>query len=148
VLNSFQTSGNSPGAARCQVGILGFGLAGSASARRLTGLDSIPSLELTLIRDRRALETRARQSPPVARLVRTDPFDDLLASGVHVVVEAAGCDGRGVDDVRRALLRELALTGDDLIAVVCGRAAIVPAGVLAEPETFGSFPDHYLAEVV
>jgi hypothetical protein len=66
-LNSFQTSGNSPGAlrlgslARCRVGILGFGTGGSASARRLTGPDSPTSLQLTPICDRRAREKRARQ---------------------------------------------------------------------------------------
>ena len=52
-LNSFQTSGNSPGAARpgsparCRVGMLGFGIVGSALVRRLTGPDSPSSLPLT-----------------------------------------------------------------------------------------------------
>jgi hypothetical protein len=42
-LNSFQTSGNSPGPARCLVGTLG-----SALARPLTGPEPIPCLELTV----------------------------------------------------------------------------------------------------
>jgi homoserine dehydrogenase len=104
VLNSFQTSGNSPGAARCRVGILGFGIVGSALARRLTGPDSVPSLELTLICDRRAREKRARQAQQVARLVWTDRFDDLLASDVDVIVEAVGGGEPAVDYVRGALL--------------------------------------------
>jgi homoserine dehydrogenase len=104
VLNSFQTSGNSPGAARCRVGILGFGIVGSAIARRLTGLDSVSSLELTLICDRRAREKRARQPHPVARLLWTDRFDDLLASDVDVVVEVVGGSEPAVDYVRGALL--------------------------------------------
>jgi hypothetical protein len=142
VLNSFQTSGNSPGAASCRVGILGFGIVGSAIARRLTGLDSIPSLELTLICDRRAHEEREGQPRPVARLVWADRFDDLLAGGVR---EPA------VDDVRDALLREITLTGaggGDLIAIARDRAAIVPAAVLTGPETIRGFPDHQLAEAV
>src|SRR5262245_24459126 len=72
VLNSFQTSGNSPGGQRCCVGIPGFGTVGSALARRLTGPDSIPILELTHICDRRAREKRAWQSQPVADLQWTD----------------------------------------------------------------------------
>jgi predicted dehydrogenase len=80
VLNSFQTSGNSPGAARCRVGMLGFGIVGSALARRLTGPDSVPSLELALICDRRVREKGARRPQQVGRLVWTDRFDDLLAS--------------------------------------------------------------------
>ena len=63
-LNSFQTSGNSPGG--CQVGILGFGTVGAAVARRLSGPDSIPQLHLTHICDRRARDKRARQSEPLA----------------------------------------------------------------------------------
>jgi homoserine dehydrogenase len=103
VLNSFQTSGNSPGA-RCRVGILGFGTVGAAVARRLTGPDSIPSLELTHICDRRAREKRARQSQPIERLSWTDHFDDLLASDVDVIVEVVGGGEPAVDYVRGALL--------------------------------------------
>jgi homoserine dehydrogenase len=104
-LNSFQTSGNSPGAARCLVGILGFGTVGSAIARRLTGLDCIPNLQLTHICDRRAREKRARQPESFASgLVWTDSFDDLLASDVEIIVEAVGGAEPAVDYVRAALL--------------------------------------------
>jgi homoserine dehydrogenase len=110
-LNSFQTSGNSPGdprhssLARCRVGILGFGTVGSAIARRLTSPDSPPILQLTHICDRRAREKRARQPEPLAsRLAWTDRFDDLLASDVDIVVEAVvGAEPAG-DYVRGALL--------------------------------------------
>jgi homoserine dehydrogenase len=104
VLNSFQTSGNSPGLQRCRVGILGFGTVGSALARRLTGPDSIPLLELTHICDRRAREKRARQPQSVAQLQWTDRFDDLLASDVDVVVEVVGGAEPAVDYVRATLL--------------------------------------------
>jgi homoserine dehydrogenase len=110
-LNSFQTSGNSPGdprhssPARCRVGILGFGTVGSAIARRLTSPDSPSILQLTHICDRRAREKRARQPEPLAsRLVWTDRFDDLLASDVDIIVEAVvGAEPAG-DYVRGALL--------------------------------------------
>ena len=110
-LNTFQTSGNSPGdarhlsPARCRVGILGFGTVGSAIARRLTSPDSPSILQLTHICDRRAREKRARQPEALAsRLVWTDRFDDLLASDVDVVVEAVvGAEPAG-DYVRGALL--------------------------------------------
>jgi len=104
VLNSFQTSGNSPGAARCRVGILGFGTVGSAIARRLTSPHSIPALELTHICDRRAREKRARQPEAVSRLVWTDRVDDLLSSDVDVIVEVVGGGEPAVDSVRGALL--------------------------------------------
>ena len=104
-LNSFQTSGNSPGATRCPVGILGFGTVGSTIARRLTGPDPVSSLELTHICDRRARDKRARQpeSSP-SRIVWTDTFDDLLASDVEIIVEAIGGAEPAVDYVRAALL--------------------------------------------
>ena len=110
-LNSFQTSGNSPGdarqqaQARCRVGILGFGTVGSAIARRLTGPDSPSTLQLTHICDRRARDKRAREPEPFAsRLVWTERFDDLLASDVDIVVEAVGGAEPAVDYVRGALL--------------------------------------------
>jgi homoserine dehydrogenase len=110
-LNSFQTSGNSPGEprlgspARCRVGILGFGTVGSAIARRLTGPDSPSSLQLTHICDRRAREKRARQAEALAQgLVWTDTFDDLLASDVDIVVEAVVGAEPAVDYVRGTLL--------------------------------------------
>jgi homoserine dehydrogenase len=110
-LNSFQTSGNSPGDVRgvspdrCRVGILGFGTVGSAVARRLTGPDSPSILHLTHICDRRAREKRARQPEPLAsRLVWTDRFDDLIASDVDIILEAVvGAEPAG-DYVRGALL--------------------------------------------
>jgi homoserine dehydrogenase len=104
VLNSFQTSGNSPGFGRCRVGILGFGIVGSALARRLTGPDSIPLLELTHICDRRAREKRTRQPQPIARLHWTDRFEDLITSDVDVIVEVVGGAEPAMDYVRGALL--------------------------------------------
>lgn len=118
-LNSFQTSGNSPGTTRCLVGILGFGTVGSAITRRLTGPDSIPSLELTHICDRRARDKRARQpDSPASRLVWTDTFDDLLASDVEIVVEAIGGAEPAVDYVRAALLagKSVVTTNKQVIA--------------------------------
>lgn len=105
-LNSFQTSGNSPGDrhARCHVGLLGFGTVGSAVALRLTGLDSPPNLFLTHICDRRAREKRNRQPEPLIDAIWTDRFDELLASDVDVIVEAiSGAEPAG-DYVRAALL--------------------------------------------
>jgi homoserine dehydrogenase len=101
-LNSFQTSGNSPGA--CRVGILGFGVVGSAVARRLAGPDPHPSLLLTHICDRRARDKQARQPQALAACTWTDRFDDLLASDVDVVVEAITGAEPAVDYVRAALL--------------------------------------------
>jgi homoserine dehydrogenase len=105
-LNTFQTSGNSPGdrEARCHVGLLGFGTVGAAVARRLTSPDSIPHLTLTSICDRRAREKRARESEPLANLTWTDRFEDLIASDVDIVVEAVSGAEPAVDYVRGALL--------------------------------------------
>jgi homoserine dehydrogenase len=103
-LNSFQTSGNSPGAARCRIGLLGFGHVGSAIARRLTD-QTLPSLELTHICDRRAREKRAREPRWAApELTWSDRFDDLLTSDVDIVVETIGGTGPALDYVRAALL--------------------------------------------
>ncbi len=105
-LNSFQTSGISPGDrdARCHVGLLGFGSVGAAVAKRLTGPDPIPHLALTHICDRRAREKRARVSEPISSLIWTDRFDDLLASDTDIIVEAVSAGEPAVDFVRGALL--------------------------------------------
>ena len=105
-LNSFQTSGNSPGDrdTRCRVGILGFGTVGSAVARRLTSPDPIPHLKLTHIADRRARDKRARQTEPLANLTWTERFDDLLASDVDIIVETVSGGEPAADYIRAALL--------------------------------------------
>ncbi len=104
-LNSFQTSGNSPGdAQRCHVGILGFGTVGSAVARRLTGPDAPPHLHLTHICDRRARDKRAPAARPLASLAWTDRFDDLLASDIDIIIETVSGGEPVVDYVRAALL--------------------------------------------
>ena len=103
-LNTFQTSGNSPGHARCRVGLLGFGTVGAALAQRLTAPDSPPSLQLTHICDRRAREKRARQPDPVASLAWIERFDDLLTSDTDVLVEAVSGTEPAFDYVRAALL--------------------------------------------
>jgi homoserine dehydrogenase len=101
-LNSFQTSGNSPGG--CPIGIFGFGTVGAALARRLTGPDSIPQLRLTHIADRRARDIRGRQPEALAGLSWTDRFDDLLASDVDIIVETVSRGEPAADYVRAALL--------------------------------------------
>ena len=104
-LNSFQTSGNSPGdLQRCRVGILGLGTVGLAVARRLTGPDSVPHLTLTHLCDRRARDKQARQGDELASLTWTDRFDDLLASDIDIVIETIPGSEPAVDYVRAALL--------------------------------------------
>jgi homoserine dehydrogenase len=104
-LNSFQTSGNSPGhAQRCHVGILGLGTVGLAVARRLTGPDPVPHLTLTHLCDRRARDKQARQTDELAQLTWTDRFDDLLASDIDIVIETIPGSEPAVDYVRAALL--------------------------------------------
>ena len=104
-LNSFQTSGNSPGRPqRCRVGILGMGTVGTAVARRLTGSDAIPHLELTHLCDRRAKDKQTRQTDTLARLTWTDRFDDLLASDIDIIIESIPGSEPAVDYVRAALL--------------------------------------------
>ena len=127
-LNSFQTSGNSPGPARCRVGILGFGAIGSAIARRLTAFDPRSSLQLTHIYDRRAHEKQARQPPSVGGpvpIVWTDRFDDLLASDVDVVVEVVGGAEPAADYVRAALLAgKSVVTSNKLVVAHHGPALL------------------------
>jgi homoserine dehydrogenase len=105
-LNSFQTSGNSPGRERCRVGILGFGLVGSAIASRLTGASPVPFLELTHICDRRARDKQARQPEALSAssILWTDRFDDLLASDIDIVIETIGGPEAAVDYLRASLL--------------------------------------------
>ena len=108
-LNSFQTSGNSPGErdTRCRVGILGFGTVGSTVARRLTGPDSIPQLKLTHIADRRAPDKRGRPTEPLASVTRTERFDHHHASDVDE------CDRERRSD-RRSIPRQVRLPTDGL----------------------------------
>jgi homoserine dehydrogenase len=101
-LNSFQTSGNSPGG--CHVGILGFGTVGAAVARRLTGPDAFPQLRLTHIADRRARDLRGRQPEPLTALTWIERFDDLLTSDVDIIVETVSRGEPAADYVRAALL--------------------------------------------
>lgn len=104
-LNSFQTSGNSPGdSQRCHVGILGIGTVGSAVARRLTAPDAVPHLKLTHLCDRRARDKQARQTDALRQLTWTDRFDDLLASDIDIVIETIPGSEPAVDYVRAALL--------------------------------------------
>ena len=104
-LNSFQTSGNSPGLPqRCRVGILGLGTVGTAVARRLSGPDAIPHLELTHLCDRRAKDKQTRQTDALASLTWTDRFDDLLASDIDIIIESIPGSEPAVDYVRAALL--------------------------------------------
>ena len=136
-LNSFQTSGNSPGQGReCYaVGILGLGTVGAAIARRLTGPDSIPSLYLTHICDRHVREKRARQLDSVQQVTWTDRFDDLLTSDVDVSTRA------GSDAIAVSVLGDLAVLSRD-------RAAIVPGPALVEPREIRGLSDTSLAEAV
>ena len=103
-LNSFQTSGNSPGDARCRVGLLGFGPIGLAVARHLTGPGAPPTLNLTHIYDRRAREKQGRQADLLAGLCWTDRFDDLVTSDVEILVDAVPASEPASDYVRAALL--------------------------------------------
>jgi homoserine dehydrogenase len=128
-LNSFQTSGNSPGSrSRCRVGILGFGAIGSAVARRLTGPDAVSSLELTHLCDRRARDKRARQPESFTSptLVWTDRFDDLLTSDVDVIVEAVGGTAPAVDYVRAALLTGKSVVTTNKQVIAHHGAALLP----------------------
>src|SRR5947209_15447300 len=92
-VDSFLTSGNSPGARRCRVALLGFGTVGSAVAHRLGGTDPVDGLELTHILDRRADAKRdalADRHPLRSHTTWTTSFDEILASDADVVVEVIG----------------------------------------------------------
>jgi homoserine dehydrogenase len=103
-MDSFQTSGNSPGGSGCRIGLLGFGTVGAALARRLTGPDSPPILQLTHIYDRRAREKRGRQPQSIEALTWIDQFDDLLTSDTDIIVEATAGSEPVFDYIRAALL--------------------------------------------
>jgi homoserine dehydrogenase len=128
-LNSFQTSGNSPGdGARCHVGILGMGTVGSAVARRLTGPDPVPHLRLTHICDRRARDKQARQPDALRSLTWTDRFDDLLASDIDIVIETIPGSEPAVDYVRGALLSgKSVVTSNKLVVAHQGPALMTLA---------------------
>jgi hypothetical protein len=81
---------------------------------------------VTPICDRGAREQRARHPQSVARPLRTDRFDNLLASDVDVVVEVVGV-GSPAFSSRASLLARA--TGPETVAV-------------------RGFPDHKLAEAV
>lgn len=103
-LNSFQTSGNSPGHGGCRVGLLGYGASAAAIARRLTAPDSPSTIRLTHVCDRRARERRAQQPEILANLHWTDRFDDLLTSDIDIVMEAGAGSEPVYDYLRAALL--------------------------------------------
>ncbi|MGH9140060.1 MAG: homoserine dehydrogenase, partial [Vicinamibacterales bacterium] len=75
---------------RCRVALLGFGTVGSAFARRLMSSEpaGLLNLQLTHIFDRRAGEKRA--SLAAGDVVWTSSIDEVLHSGVDVIVEAIG----------------------------------------------------------
>jgi homoserine dehydrogenase len=126
-LNSFQTSGNSPGdRQRCRVGILGVGSVGTAVARRLTGPDRGPHLTLTPLCDRRARDKQARQPDTLAALTWTDRFDDLLASDIDIVIETIPGSEPAVDYVRAALLAGKSVVTSNRSVIAHQGAALLP----------------------
>ena len=124
-VNSFHTSGSSP-TARCRVGLLGFGTVGSAVARRLTSdpASTLPTLELTHVFDRRADAKRdafARTSALASTVTWTSRIDDLLTSGVDIIVEAIGGAGDAVEWTQAALLAGKSV-------VTCNKQAVAEHG--------------------
>jgi homoserine dehydrogenase len=89
---------------RCRVALLGFGTVGSVVARRLTSTESgAPSnIQLTHIFDRRAGEKRA--SLPADAVTWTSSIEEVLHSGVDVIVEAIGGVEPAAGWIRAALL--------------------------------------------
>jgi homoserine dehydrogenase len=87
----------------CRVALLGFGTVGSAVARRLIAPESTSStIRLTHIFDRRAAEKRA--SLCADGVTWTSSIDDVLQSGVDVIVEAIGGVEPAVDWIRGSLM--------------------------------------------
>jgi homoserine dehydrogenase len=87
----------------CRVALLGFGTVGSAVARRLIAPESPSStIRLTHIFDRRAAEKRA--SLCADGVTWTSSIDDVLQSGVDVIVEAIGGVEPAVDWIRGSLM--------------------------------------------
>jgi homoserine dehydrogenase len=106
--NSFHTSGSSP-TPRCRIGLLGFGIVGSAVARRLTSDPAFtsPALELTHVFDRRADLKRdafARLSAAASGVCWSNRVEDLLTSDVDVIVEAIGGCSDAVEWTQAALV--------------------------------------------
>lgn len=101
-LNSFQTSGSSPGdSSRCRVAIHGLGPVGSAVARRVA---THPALRLVAFCDRRARELRPRFPAQFDALSWTDRYDDLLTGDADIIVDALPTGEPSADAVRAALL--------------------------------------------
>ena len=98
-VDSFLTSGSSPGARRCRVAILGFGTVGSAVASRLAPVDNDDGLELTQILDRRPFAKR----DALADISWTTSIDDILSGDADVVVEAIGGIEPAAEWIRAAL---------------------------------------------
>ena len=86
----------------CRVALLGFGIVGSAVARRLTSPGAPSNIHLTHIVDRRAGEKRS--SLRADGVTWTTSVDEALQSGADVVVEAIGGIEPAADWIRAALL--------------------------------------------
>jgi homoserine dehydrogenase len=87
----------------CRVALLGFGTVGSAVARRLIAPEFTSStIRLTHIFDRRAAEKRV--SLCADGVTWTSSIDDVLHSGVDVIVEAIGGVEPAADWIRGALM--------------------------------------------
>ena len=101
-LNSFQTSGSSPGdSSRCRVAIHGLGPVGGAVARRVS---THSALRLVAFCDRRARELRPRFPAQFDPLTWTDRYDDLLTGDADIIVDARPAGEPTADAVRAALL--------------------------------------------
>jgi homoserine dehydrogenase len=96
--------------APCRIGLLGFGIVGSAVARRLTGPHPIAGLELTHIFDRHAAQKRDANLANRRAIAWTDDVSDVLTSNCDVIVEAIG----GVDPTA-AWIRAALLAGKSVV---------------------------------